>query len=142
MRKFLPVLIILFFLITTPALAARKADRDTETDNDKDGIVNTSQIASPTCDPNANWKNHGENVSAAAKSDIGKKEEGENSSPSPTASANPSVNPSSSSSASPSASASATPSASPFTQLEGAKIEISALITFLQNVIDSLKHLI
>lgn len=88
-----------------------------------------------SCNPDANWKNHGEyvscvaklhqggkNVSEAAKSDIGK----------------------------PSASPSATPSptgigtTSPVSQItiEGTKIEIKALIAILQKIIESLKHLI
>lgn len=98
-----------------------------------------------SCNPDANWKNHGEyvscvakihqggkNVSEAAKSDIGKKE----------ASPSPSVSPSAPSSASPSPTGIGTTSPVSQITIEGTKIEIRALIAVLQKIIESLKHLI
>lgn len=143
MKKLLPILAVVLFLIVTPVLAEKGGNRGNN-----------------NCDPNANWRNHGEYVSCvarlhkggeeiseAAKSDVGKKddenenEEEENESPRPSVS--PSASPTPSGSPVPSSSPSASPSASPtITTVEGARIEINALIEILQNLIKSLKHLI
>lgn len=97
-----------------------------------------------SCNPDANWKNHGEyvscvaklhqggkNVSEAAKSDIGKKDKDDEEN-------EVEVSPS------PSPSPTGIGTTSPVSQItiEGTKIEIKALIAILQKIIESLKHLI
>lgn len=150
-------------LIATPALAKR----DNKEAKDTDDSVNIN-IASPapTCDPTVAWKNHGEYVSCvakqqlggkvtseAAKSNIGKEDrddDDDENEASPSPSASPSASPSSSPSASPSASSSASPTpvgigtsaSDSIISLQGTKIELSALIQVLKNIIESLKHLI
>lgn len=105
-----------------------------------------------SCNPDANWKNHGEyvscvaklhqggkNVSEAAKSDIGKKDKDDEEDE---VEASPSPSPSASSSASPSPTGIGTTSPVSQITIEGTKIEIKALIAILQKIIESLKHLI
>ncbi|MCL4366423.1 hypothetical protein M1437_04310 [Patescibacteria group bacterium] len=121
MKKVLPIFALALLLLTTPAIASK--DKANQQSNG--------------CDPDDNWKNHGayvscvaklheggKNVSEAAKSDIGKKEDqdeeeneddedGQTASPSPSASPAPSVSPSPSSTPIPSGSPSPSPSSSP-----------------------------
>lgn len=109
MKKILPLLTLLFLLASTPSLAHH---------NPNEG----------ECDPNEDWKNHGayvscvahthpggEVVSAAAQSDVGKKDVEESASPSPSVSPSPSpeVSPSPTPEPSPSPSPEASPSPSP-----------------------------
>src|SRR3990167_2923160 len=90
MKKFLPALTFLLVLTATPVIAAQNNNSQSE------------------CDPNANWKNHGQYVSCvahehpggaavseAARSNVGKKNAVESPavSPSPGVSPSPPTNP-------------------------------------------------
>lgn len=148
MRK-VAVLLITLFLLATPALAAKKDAKG----NDRDNSVEVEQ----NCNPAGPWKNHGEyvscvaklhpggkEVSEAAKSEIGKKEDDEDKPEhSATPSASPSVNPSASPSASPSpvGIGDSNPAISAIIT-SGTQSEIKALIEILRNIIKSLQHLI
>lgn len=126
MKKLLWIFILTFLLGAAPAFAKEQAQPQT------------------TCDPNANWKNHGEYVSCvarlhkggkavseAAKSDIGEKEDSNKAQESP----EPSESPASSSSPS------ASPSASPAAVSQAVNMELQALIQTLQNILTSLQKL-
>lgn len=153
MKKILPILALAFLLIATPAIASK--DKGLDNDNRANQQVST-------CDPNANWKNHGgyvscvarlhqggKDVSAAAKSDIGKieEEDEQENSPAPSASPTPSPSvspsPSASPSGSPSASPNTSPSASPAANItESVNLELKALVEVLNNILTSLQKLI
>lgn len=154
----------LLLLAVTPVLASRNNDKGEGKRAEQNEIISPSASPLATCDPDDSWKNHGAYVSCvaklhlggkeipeAARSEIGKKSESEDSEDKndDDDDATPSASPTSS----PSASPSATPSVSPTpigigdtnpnsTLVQGTKIEISALIQILENIIKSLKHLI
>lgn len=161
MKRIALILGIFLFLLTSPVFAKKDEDKAENRKN----IVEVQVSVEDECPSDKVWKNHGQYVScvakysstgqpvvkqggavvsAAAKSDIGKKPEA---SPAPEASSSPSPSPSASASASPSPSSSpsASPTASPLGTTGGiesaAKLEISALIEILKNLIKSLEHL-
>lgn len=160
MKKIVLISAIALFLVVTPVLADKDGHgRDKNTSEEtEDDVISAVVSPAPSCDPSDDWKNHGAYVScvarlhqggavvsAAAKAEIGKPKatpapEEEEDEDSETSSPSPSFSPTASPSASPSGSPSATP-ASGAPLVEGAKIEISALIQTLQNIITSLQHL-
>ena len=125
--KILPILPLLFVLTITPAIA----------NQNKDSGKSNNQLTQTSCDPDDDWKNHGEyvscvahqkqggnSVSVAARSNIGKYDDDEDdeddndqscpiASPSPSVQPSPTPTPGTSPSPSPSASPSPTPSVSP-----------------------------
>ncbi len=143
MKKFLPLLILLFVLAVTPVFAQSYNSNPNSYKGKNNIIVNDpSPTPQATCDPALDYKNHGAYVSCvarlhqggqttsnAAKSDVGKK--------------SGSVNQVASGSASPSptASASASPLSTASAQIEATKTEIKSLINILKDLLKSLRHL-
>lgn len=153
MKRILIFSSIFLFLITTPVLAKKDADRGNGSGNHISQQTETEEEIEieEECDPEGIYKNHGQYVSCAAKlkqggaavsaaaqSDIGKKSEA---GPAPVASPAPSGSPSAS--PSPSVSPSGSPAGIGTTGVgvKSAKIEIGALIEVLQNIIKSLQNL-
>lgn len=142
MAKFIPVVVLFLVLSITPVLA--------KPDNPNANKPQESQV----CDPGGEWKNHGQYVScvahthpggaavsAAAQSDVGKKNNEESeASPTPVASPTPLISPSPevtpSPDVTPTPEASATPDVSPSPEPQGDQTAI------LQSVIDKLNEII
>ncbi|MCL5784605.1 MAG: hypothetical protein M1142_04625 [Patescibacteria group bacterium] len=167
MKKLLPLFALLLVLGASPVAASKPFDKD-----DLSPVITRQQEEvevdeKEDCDPGAAWKNHGqyvscvahqklggEEVSEAARLEIGKDDDDKSSpAPTPMPSVTPTPIPSSSPSpsVSPSSSPSATPSSTPVstqsatlvdTKLQAVNSEISALIEMLSNALNSLKSLI
>lgn len=134
MQKLFLLLVIPLLVLTTTIVFA-KAEKSEKAENH--GHNSIQPEPTKTCDPNANWKNHGEyvscvaklhqggsTVSAAARSDVGKK----HSTPSATPAATPS----------PEATESALSSSQISTEIVQ---QAGALVDLLENFLTKLKHL-
>ncbi len=181
MKNLILIPAIALLLIATPALAkehnqgnsnnnAHRFAVSADTGGDEDDPLpstspNPSGTPNPTCNPNDDYENHGAyvscvarlklgggEVSEAAQSNIGRREEEEeqeNASPvaspssTPTPTPSPTVSPSESPSPTASGSASPSPSASGSASLSaGTQLEVTNIIGILQGIIKSLQNLL
>lgn len=153
MTRFLLILVTLLVVAVTPVMASKEDNKGKQPRlNDTSSGISKSD---EDCDPQDEWKNHGQYVSCAARmedrddddikeaaqSDIGKK--GKKATPSATPILT--ITPTSTPSATPSASPTPTSTASAQVTEDTKKaqiIELKALIAVLKDILESLKHLI
>ena len=169
MNKHLLILAPVFLFAVFPAFASQDDKNNKGKGNNNDAVVRQSD--SDNCDPEGEWKNHGEfvscvshqgrggqSVSEAARSDVGKKHKSGTPKPSTSPSITPSVSvvpsgvPSVTPSVIPSEIPSVTPSASPSVTLsptpegEGTvavpTAQLQAFITALEGMVNFLKNLL
>lgn len=142
MQKLLLLLVIPLLVLTTTVVFAKAG----EAENHGKSEVETPE-STETCDPNANWKNHGEyvscvarlhqggsTVSAAARSDIGKKHASASGSISPSPTSTISATPT------PEASESALESGALASQ-NGIIGQAHAILELLSNFLNRLSHI-